>query len=606
MKSLETTIRHAPIDAALENLDRLTHAIHSVFSQRPLGRQLLRLCDQHRDALGALTQQGTVDYTAIALMGATGQGKTWLMQQIVHDPAVRKGLPSGDSQHEATRQIVWVGPRAPAASDSRHERYLYCAQTAMLDLGGPYLLVDTPGATDVDVWTAELAQQAIQTASVLVLVIRREQLRSQVPGQLAAAADGAIIIPVVTAIRTSRDDPAVRSDIDACVTRIRAMAPRSEIEGAIEVPDFALAKESEERIGEEFAAHFAQRLRPHFTHGSIAQRRLLDRVDALQERFFLAIQDELRDHLPRLAAAIGHLEAEVERLPMEVATELVGSGAVLRGAIRARVRSEILLGTPMLCFPYRTLLGILNLTQGAWDQLLLAFSGSLPSLFGVAWSSLRNVREGEARDRAKETFRNRCRGMVDQRLRPYVQRFREEVCELREGTGKRNAVDGAAEMPGAQLRGIEEIESQALAIFQREILLAAPSPLAVLASGLCGTLLFWGLLAGPIVALYRSYFGASYGSLRLGAIGLDQFPQPPLGLLLTSLLLSLLPTMILAMIHLTWSQRRSQQERIAARIDRGIEEMIDLLWREHGLRLEFVDPLLEDARFLVQVGKGPL
>jgi hypothetical protein len=188
-----------------EFLHRVRRAASSVLGDSPAGREVLELCDQHAQARRMILEDRSSGATVVAVVGATGQGKSWMIRQMLSDPAVAKAIASGNNAAEATEWLTWVGPVPPADLDSRHERYLHCDAAKMQSIGGPYLLVDAPGATDDRRAIASVAARALSLASVLLLVVRRDQLRSETVGMLTEASEGTVMIPVVNVVR-ARDD----------------------------------------------------------------------------------------------------------------------------------------------------------------------------------------------------------------------------------------------------------------------------------------------------------------------------------------------------------------------------------------------------------------
>ena len=588
----------------------IRRAALNVLGASGAGQAIAQLCDSHLETLRLLMESRVPDATVIAVIGATGQGKSWLIRQCVQESSVRQAIKSGDAQAEATRRLYWVGPQSPSNLDLRTESFLHCPADSMLDLGAPYILVDTPGATDADPATAEAAARAISMASVLVLVVRREQIRSEVPGQLAAASDGTLILPVVTVIRNSTDNPELRRDIDALSDRLRRAAPRGEVLSPILISDFEVLSQpedqnlSQEAVGRQAASQLAQSLRTHLTSGHVSQRRRGVRIQAEKERFHEQIKLQLAEHLPKLALAVKHLDDATEQLPHDVAVELIGSGQALRAGIRARLRAEMLVSTAAIWFPYRTILGLLNLTHGAWDRVILALTGSLPSLVGAAWTSFKNMSNSQSFGQKSDAIRARSSAMIADRIVPLINRFRSELERVRpsDHSDHRAQHSKPLDLVGLELQGIESLQEQTQQIMEEEIARAAPSARAIQFCGLIGSVLFWSLLAGPIFALYRNYFAASYESLRSLADNLERFPHPSAAMILTSLLLSLLPTALFAMGVLTWVQRRSRQEQAAGSIDLRIKQAIDALQTDGVLRIEFSDPVLEDTRRLTTIG----
>jgi hypothetical protein len=73
-------------------------------------------------------------------------------------------------------------------------------------------------------------------------------------------------------------------------------------------------------------------------------------------------------------------------------------------------------------------------------------------------------------------------------------------------------------------------------------------------------------------------------------------------MMLTSFLLSLLPTALFAMVVLSVAQNRSRVSRAESRIRNMHHDTIERLQREGVLRLRWDEPLLADAEFLLSAG----
>jgi len=83
---------------------------------------------------------------------------------------------------------------------------------------------------------------------------------------------------------------------------------------------------------------------------------------------------------------------------------------------------------------------------------------------------------------------------------------------------------------------------------------------------------------------------------------LQAFPRPEATMMLTSLLLSILPTAIFAMFVISLAQGRWRIDRAETRIREAHAQAISRLQQERVLRLRWDDPLLADAEFLLSVG----
>ena len=586
----------------LEYLSRIRRAAANVLGNSPAGREVLELCDDHAEARDRILEDRSSGMTVIAAVGATGQGKSWIIQQLITNPDSKRLIRSGNNADEATEQLIWVGPAPPDNLDSTHETYVHCPVSEMQPIGTSYLLVDAPGATDDRKSIANVANRALSLASVMLLVVRRDQIRSETMGILAAASEGTIVVPVINAVRAA--DEGFTTEVDALLARIRKAAPTSTISLPVIVDDFEIENRSEAETGKTAATEIAERLKSELECVWAGDRRRSARLAAIDSRFQVALHAVLSDQLPGLTAAVRRLNTEAKLLPGEIAETLVGRGGPLRAAVRSRLRLSLLTETPPLYFPYRTFLSILNLTHGAWDRVLLSLSGSLPSLVGAVWTSTKNLTAARGAEQdLRDGLQNRCSAAVKDRLGPLADRFHDELVELRaEKSSASSSVAHGSRTQVAYLAGIDSLQENSQRIFDAEVEQVAPSRLTAALCGILGTGIFWFLMAGPIVALYRGYFDASYDTLSQLSGNLDQFPKPDLAMMLTSLLLSSLPTAIFAMLVLSSSQSRSKVRKAEKRIRDVHHETIERLQREGVLQLSWDEPLLADAEFLLSAG----
>ena len=615
----------SPADGRLGDPDerfarRVRRAATTVLGDSGVGRQVRSLCDSHDSARQAVITQRTVGTLVVAVVGATGQGKSWLLRQFLNDPHTVAAIPSGNNLDEATERLIWVGASPPTDIDHRQERFVHCDPNRMFSLGVPYVLVDAPGATDDRRSIAEIAERALSLAGVLILVIRRDQLRSGLVDSLAIASEGSIVVPVINAVR-SRDD-SLAADTDSFLARIRHAAPTSVVAAAVWVDDFALSDRSESDVAKSALAEIAQRITSQLDRTGGVESRRGARLAALDLHFRRDLSRLMSDRLPALTAAVERLREAADALPREIAETLVGGGPPLRAAVRSRLRANLLADTEAIWFPYRTMLGGLSLTSGAWDRVVLSLAGSLPSLIGAAWTSARNLAADASGNRdMRDGLKRRAAAIVADRLGPLAARFRSELRRLQghaagepmAGAGGGYAADVSSDPDDAvlgasprqtvmaDLAGIDALQEESQRIFDDEVQRVAVSGRFSLFCSLIGTLLFWMLMAGPVVALYRSYGEASFGALSSFSGDLAAFPRPELSLIFTSLLLSLLPTAIFAMLVISWAQGRWRIDRAETEIRESHLRAIRRLQQDRVLRLRWDDPLLADAEFLLSV-----
>ena len=612
-----------------EFLQRVRSAAAPVLGNSQTGLAVRALCDDHERARRLIAHDRTAGNLVVAIVGATGQGKSWMIQQIIRQSEASRSVRSGNNADQTTEDLVWIGPQPPADLDTRFEKFIRVSSAEMEPLGAPYLLVDTPGSTDDRQAIADVARRALSLASAIVLVVRRDQIRGNTPASLASASEGTILIPVINTI--GKDDPSLESDIDAFLANLRDVAPASIVARPIQVEDHELVDEQEDKIGRRAAQALMARLKSTLEDNPDSDRRKSARLAALDARFRFALSGLLADELPGLTRAVKRLNDEATKLPGEVAGTLLGPQGPMQAAVRSRLRLALLTQTSAIWFPYRSLLGALNLTHGAWDRVLLSLSGSLPSLVSTIWTSTRALTmDRDANDEVRDGLSRRSAAAVSDRLGPLASQFRQELAILRRQSDVSNEDADAQSTDAnvidsdrhvASLAGIETLQEHSQTIFEDCIEQNSITQTASLAMALLGTLIFWLLMAGPFVALYQEYLLASYDSVtQLGAgagtgggaehsassehSGLERFPRPEFSMVATSVLLSLLPTAVFAMIAISIAQSASRTRRTMRAVRERHDETIAKLQHDGVLRLRWDDPLLSDAEFLVSAGKA--
>lgn len=581
---------------------RIIDATQLVFGESPLTVAVAEACQHYAHDLANIQAGRGIDALLIAIVGAKGQGKTWAARQFVRDERLRELLPSGDLTTEATTRLVWIGPLAPEGLDPQVEIYHPCPLSQLVTLGQPYVLLDTPGLTDADPRAAELAEQALSLAPIKILVIARDQLRAAVNLRLARQIDGAVCIPVVSSVEPDElpGGPAAEvlaSDLQTLRGQLGMMATRSQIMQEVLVPDFEISG-SEADAAQIFLSGILDRLNELGISGNKLATAREQRIQAATARLKAQVSKLIACELPQVAEAVQQLERETQQLPERVLESLLGSPTVLATGVRLRLRTRLVNDTSLLWFPYRTLMSTLNLTQGAWDRVVLAMSGSVPSLFGALASWARKVKQQREFDSDVHAgIREHTQRQVEERLRPLCEQFHRTVFKLRP-RGQRQM--DALQASGMRLTGIDELQTRSQQIFDAALEQHRLRGGLVQFWGGLGTVVFWAFMAGPVVLIYREYSAASYHVLAGGgATVLEDFPHPPPSLLLTSLLLSLLPLVMYCMLVLTFALSRRKVARVAAQIVSEHQRQIAMLKEQRIIRLEFDDELLHHARFLL-------
>lgn len=584
---------------------RVAEATSGVFGDTPLARMVLAACQRHDAELRNIIEGRGINVLMLAIVGAKGQGKTWAARQLVRNESVKRELRSGDLVDDATTRLVWIGPVPPDSIDAANEVYLPCPRAEMIEIGQPFVLLDTPGLTDVNSGAARIAADALSLAPVKFLVVSRDQMRSASNLAIAQRIDGSICIPVITSVEPEElGDGAgakqLREDLRAFRDQLQLRAPKVVLTGEICLPDFEITG-NEEASQQAFVAQALDRL----AQLQLDQLSLVSSRDARlassQRRLRAEVTKLIGEELPQLAAAVERLNHESERLPDRVIGSLLGSEGILETGVRMRLRTRLVTDTLLIWFPYRTLMSTLNLTQGAWDRVVLALAGSVPSLFGALTSWARNARQSrEFSLDIQEGIRERTRRQVEDRLKPLCEQFHRAVLRLHPRTGKL-----AESIPSSamNLSGIEELQNRSREIFEQSIERNVTRRWIAQLLGLIGCIVFWSFFAGPVVSIYRQYIAASYLALTVLDTELVVFPHPSPSLLVTSIVLSLLPLLIYCMLVLTAALSRRKVQRVVAEIQKEHEAAIRGLKESGVIHLEFEDRMLQQAEFLLNLDR---
>ncbi len=589
--------------------ERLAEATRVVFGDRPLTHAVADACARYeKDVRNIQTGRG-INALTLAIVGAKGQGKTWVARQLVRDPQIRNLLRSGDLNQDATTRLVWIGPNAPDGIDAVSEIYYPCAANQMVEIGQPFVVLDTPGVTDTNHRAAEIASAALSLAPIKLLIIARDQLRAASNLQIAARIDGAVCIPVISSVEPEETEEGsaatlqLRNDLRTLREQLHLRAPNVRWVSEVLVPDFEITG-NEEAAATSFVGQLIDRLSDlELSELSLSSARDA-RLQSAQQRLRSDVAKLIDAELPQLSAAVDRLNRETENLPDRVLESLLGSTTVLETGVRMRLRARLVSDTSLLWFPYRTVMSTLNLTQGAWDRVVLAMAGSIPSLFGALASWAKNARQN--RDfsiEIQDGIRQRTQRQVEERLKPLCDQFHRAVMKLRPQEDRSKGID-EARSSGMNLTGIDELQNRSQRIFDDSIAANATANLFVQLLALVGTVLFWTFMAGPIVVIYREYFAASFHALGGQETHLESFPHPSAALMLTSVVLSVLPLAIYCMVVLTATLSGRKVARVAKKIVREHEAAIEELKRTNVIHLEFEDELLQQAEFLLNLRRA--
>ena len=595
-----------PMQIAERFIQKIRHESQRLFGDDPRRMRLVSITENLLIESERLHQRGTESIPAIVIVGRVGEGKSWLARCFLTDhhdnDSIRSELVSGQNDSDRSQQLVWFGS-ARRLKVGAGEVFLSTSRERMIDLGRDYVVGDSPGMSDHEQRLQELASVAAQSAPVKLVVVSRDQIRDSSLTDFVHSNDGALIVPVIK-FRPPDPESAVPSEVaqkevNEMIQSWRNEARHSTIFNPIYMPQEAI-------FGSEKTIELMRsRLRDSLTPVLGDARKLREAIEREMEQKLSnakkLVHAELEDVRLRVGNSVELLDQATEKLCVTLREELIGDPTVLRAAIRRRLRADLIERTPLPFFPYRSLLGGLTLTAGAWDRLIFSITGSVPSIAMTFFQSAKNVFEmHKSSRRIKQGVSDRIRQIVQEELRGEVNTFRNALrAVLDESTGTAKSETDTSQVT---VHGIESIESESYRIIRQAIKRFRISVPFVWLFAAAGSGIFLYLMAGPIYSIYHDYI-AAHTHVLFGENGSwKEFPSPPWSMMISSFALSIIPSAVIALIAVTLCCLRSRVNRITEQVTDDLDQRIREQAASGSFRIELSDPKLDSARYLLSIG----
>jgi hypothetical protein len=571
--------------------ERLTH----------IARQLRHECEQLAQRAGGVTP-------AIAILGKTGEGKSWLARCFLTNASsnepVLAAIRSGQNDVDRTQRLLWFGPTAPAEL-GEGEQHLHVDAKQMLDLGRPYIVGDTPGFSNYGEAASQLARLAVRSAAIKLVVIQEETLRDGDVTQLFAQMDGALVLPVIR-FRAGKGvaNPVAGSvqEVERHLAMWRAAAPHARVLSPCYLPDQDLFSTNAKDTRQLVQQRLRDVLTPALQDEQVLRTAVENQIAASRKAAEQQAATVLHEFSQRVGPCVRGLDAIQRDLPGRLIDELLGTDLQLRAGIRRQLRAMWMDFTPSWCFPYRTFTGLLVLTAGAWDRLVFSLAGSLPSLALTAFQSIKNVKESVASDQQiREGISLRLERIARQELIAEVDRFKTAL-DAMTNTAPQDIGSGKNDQQIAvRISGLDQLESQCREMVQASIERYGPRRFTPFLFGFVATVVFAALLAGPVVTLYRDYLPTAWQALNSpqSTTSWRDFPVPSVSMLLASLCFSAAPVFLLSLVALGWGCRTSRVNRIIKAIRHQLDAAKHKWSSNAGLKVDVDDARIDAARKLI-------
>jgi hypothetical protein len=591
MKNARSQILTSP--TAVE-IRRLADSVDLLFGKSPEGGILAARCHEAIEELESFADGRGVDSAIIAVLGAKNSGKSWLCRLLVKDEVSRERIPSGETSQFATVKATWIGPDAPPALDTEHEIRIVIRPDAMVDLKASYTLLDLPGYNDASIPAREAALKAVRGAPLRILVISSATKDVESQFEFLENSDGTRILPVVVDDLYPDLENESPGELVAMAERIRRHCPHAEVLEPVVVPHvlhapgetLAKIRIAEERLFPKLRQIIAAAPADENVIGNVVIERLRRRLAG-----------DLREFVRRVSPAHAELEKMESGLASELVAKILGPDPQLQAGLRMKMRLLALSRTPGWFFPFRTFSGVFAITAGAWDRMAFAMAGSLPSLALLIFQTAKNTKRlAEMKDDVRTSLARHLESMARDALADKNRIFIRSINSSLP-TETQRPEEGA---PHTRFVGLDRVTEESGAIFERVISVHACGRAGLFFWGGSATLLFVGLLSGPLLAVYREFGHAWIGVFRnTPGFRWQEFPAPAAGMIFTSLALALLPVIFCALVCClrTTPAGRVQAALAAARAEH--KAMLERLAHDKTIHLFSEDPIREASRFVL-------
>ena len=467
----------------------------------------------------------------------------------------------------------------------------------MLSLGEPYVLIDSPGSTDLDPDLQALAIKVQHSATLKLVVVEYSRLRGRDVLRDIELGKGSTILPVIQF--QGNEGEQREAEAEEHLKQWRAENPESKIESPIWMPKRdSIYLENDANNPEEFTIRqLRSRLPELLANPQDSVESIARQMDAKLQAFKYELNHTLQDFRKRVKAPHDALRDQLNGLPAQLIPGILGENNILRVGLRSRFRADWMERIPGICFPFKSISGLLAMTSGAWDKLIFASIGSLPSLALSIFQMGKNYKEGKDHAKTQENrLKDNLEGKIRESLHQQVSQF---TAAVRASLPRKEGTNIEDKAPGIALTGLSRLEEIAEEILSEVIRTMRASGVQLLA--LTGALTFWGFAIGPLYSVYNSYIKAWWITFLNRSADWELFPTPEFTLVSTTFFLSVLPVFILSMLGMSLATQGARIQTTANKVREKFDTRVRELFASGELSIRIEDERIEAARVLLEL-----
>ena len=569
-----------------------------LFGERsPLELSLRKRVENERQVWQAIQSAVSSDTAIFAILRQDMMEQPSLIELVFN-----KQVEGVKPQPGHRQRIRWVGSSQPTMMSPRQDFWKRVDPEDMDELGTDYIWAEARPLDGLQKDMAQSIRPIIAGSTYKIIELREERIELEGWQDWLVGHKGAIVLPVIRLTPQSTQNlEEGRADFLGEWSEHILPGIERKLPGIYFAPPAILphlqSMGDEDRAWQKARKNLLEALQELIQHYPVDSIDQMAELEASRQEFSLSVANDLEMfRSPLLRDRGAEIEASIVSLPNQAVELLLLDKRRLRSLFRVHLRDELLSKIPDLAFPFKPLTGLLCLSVGAWDKLILASVGSLPSAILGTTKSLKSQAENRAAHRdLVSSVENRIEALARTKLSKPWSGF---ILAINKVVGRENR-KGSEGTPSFKITGIEPFVSTWKAGLQTSYTACAKSrSLPIRTVSFFASLLFLCLISGPLYQVYGEYLTAAYRSLdgQWPTENLANYPTPPAAFWFTTLILSLIPVFFLSLLLVSSCLRK---HRVEVGVDRLEKEMKERLRDGSlGLNIEASDPRVKATRSL--------
>ncbi|GEM_PF-5299995 len=290
----------------------------------------------------------------------------------------------------------------------------------------------------------------------------------------------------------------------------------------------------------------------------------------------------IRSHTQKLHNL--YLSGHVARVVRE---EVLPPERTLQAMVRQQLMARLVTDTPLICFPYRDLAGLLSLLFGVWTRLWSMATGSITAWLRGAWQAGRNISQlFKYLTQWSEAAVQRCEQRLQQELgylvRDMARVLMAEESPGEESSGEESSYSAPSQGRSFEVQGVDRAVQMSFQVVQEQIANVAPPKWLVWGAAFATTAVFVFLIAGPLLLVYQKYLAANWNWLAYGdPRGWNELPVFDWKYVFSILFYATAPVFLGAMIALSLAARKKK-----------VNQAVHQIMEEHKKLTERIRPFV--------------